>query len=89
MHSILPAVQDRVTQHFPAILVYPKYCIACKIDNIVFKRESSRVNTKKTKYRCIACSLTFRMEVRLCILCFKRFHSNIDTYNEIIMRREY
>lgn len=62
------------------MLSYPKFCLVCKKDNKLKSGEERRKTTKKTKYGCEGCSITFKIEVRLCIMCFKRFHNNASFY---------
>ena len=76
-----PPKDTNFSHHFPVILKYPKYCFACKRDHKEsFPDLSSSKTVRKTKYGCEGCSLFFRTEIRLCVLCFKRFHMNISYY---------
>lgn len=68
--------------HFPILLEYSKFCMVCKKDNEnnFQKFDTSRLKVRKTKYQCEACTNFFKMQIKLCLLCFKKFHDHMQYY---------
>ena len=64
--------------HFPQIMKYSKECKLC-LDQYNRKLMS---NKKKTKYECEACSVLQNKSVPLCVLCFDRYHIDINCGDE-------
>ena len=64
--------------HFPMMLDYSKLCLVCKKDSKRARGQTGQ--SRKTKYGCEGCTSFYRQEVRLCLLCFAKFHSHIAYY---------
>lgn len=58
--------------HFPGTMLENKLCKRCEI---VRKKR-----LKKTKYKCIGCSVTYKHDIALCPDCFVDFHTRIDSF---------
>ena len=71
--NLVIAKKKGIMGHFPDKLT--SWCKKCRV---CLKNGEK---TKKTKYRCLKCSLKFNKDIPLCVSpCFKIFHENILQY---------
>lgn len=57
---------DPETDHFPGRMLNSQRCKHC---DAIGKRKN-----KKSKYKCLACSVNFQTDIPLCIQCWGEFH---------------
>ena len=60
---------DEERDHYPERILSSRRCKNCEI--------LSRAKNKKSKYKCMACSIKFQVDVPLCISCFGEFHEEV------------